>query len=58
MAEYLAAGARMVWVVYPETRTVAVHEDPHAARFVRDDEVLTGGDVLPALRLTAAELFR
>jgi Uma2 family endonuclease len=26
VTEYFAAGARLVWVVYPETRTVAVHE--------------------------------
>jgi Uma2 family endonuclease len=58
VGEYLAAGARVVWVVYPDTRTVAVHEHPSIARFLRDDEPLPGGDALPGLGLTVAEIFR
>lgn len=55
--EYLLAGASLVWVVYPDTRTVAVHASPTEARFVGEDEVLTGGELLPGLRLAVAELF-
>lgn len=56
--EYLAAGASLVWVIYPDTRTVAVHESPREARFFGEEETLTGGDLLPDLRLPVVELFR
>lgn len=55
--EYLDAGARLVWVVYPETRTAAVHASPRAARFLEAPDVLTGGDVLPGLEIELARLF-
>ena len=58
VAEYLAAGAQIVWVIYPMTRTVAVHESQGQARFLRDDDVLTGGALLPDFRVPVAELFR
>lgn len=55
--EYLDAGTRLVWVVYPETRTVAVHESRDAARFLEEDDVLTPGDLLPGLEIEVARLF-
>jgi Uma2 family endonuclease len=55
--EYFAAGARLVWVVYPETRTVAVHESPGTARFLGEHDVLDGGEVLPELSLLVGEIF-
>ena len=38
--EYLAAGTRLVWVVYPDSRSVMVY------RSIRDVEVLRDGDEL------------
>lgn len=55
--EYLGAGARAVWVVYPQTRTVAVHESPAEARFLAEGDVLDGGRAVPGLRVAVAELF-
>lgn len=55
--DYLSAGTRLVWVIYPERRTVAVHASLAEARFLRDGDVLDGGDVLPGLRLEVGELF-
>jgi Uma2 family endonuclease len=55
--DYLDAGARLVWVVYPETRTVAVHRTRAEARHLTEMDVLDGGDVLPGLRLGVARLF-
>ena len=57
VAEYLAAGALLVWVVYPQTRTVAVHEPGGSARFFTGSERLGGGDLLPELDLRVSELF-
>ena len=55
--EWLAAGCRMVWVVDPETATVAVYRPDGAVRVLRVPEVLDGGDVLAGLRLPLAEIF-
>jgi Uma2 family endonuclease len=57
VSEYLAAGARLVWVVYPQTRTVAVHEPGGRARFLTGEEPLEGGDLLPELELRVSEVF-
>lgn len=56
--EYLRAGASIVWVVYPNTRTVAVHETQGGARYVGEGEHLDGGDLMPGLQVSVAELFR
>lgn len=56
--EYFTAGARLVWVVYPRRKTVAVHASSREARFYGEDDDLDGGDVLPGLRVPVSELFR
>ncbi len=57
VSEYLAAGARSVWVVDPRARTVAVHEAVHGATVLGETGALDGGDVVPGLRLPVAALF-
>lgn len=58
VSEYVAAGAEIVWVIYPETRTVVVYDSPDAARFLSEDAILTGGELLPELRIPVSEIFR
>jgi len=55
--EYLEAGARLVWVVDPSTRTVAVHYPDRSPRLLRNDDVLSGEEVLPGFAVRVAELF-
>ena len=38
---------RLVWVLYPETRSVVVYRASGAARVLSEHDVLDGGDVLP-----------
>ena len=57
VAEYHAAGARCVWVVYPATRTVVVHHTARTSTLLREDEPLAAGDLLPGLSITVADLF-
>ena len=54
---YLDAGARIVWVVYPNTRSVAVHTPDGIVRTLRAGDTLDGGDVIPGFALALAELF-
>ncbi len=56
--EYLEAGARLVWVVHPRTREVAVYRSRREVRVLGATEELDGGDVLPGFRLALAALFR
>jgi Uma2 family endonuclease len=56
--EWLAAGARLVWVVYPESRVVQAHAaDGRAARF-RTGDTLTADPVLAGFAVPVADLFR
>jgi Uma2 family endonuclease len=58
-SEYFEAGSRLVWLIYPKTRSVAVYESPsdEPARLLRDDDMLDGGSVLPGFTLPIADLF-
>jgi Uma2 family endonuclease len=58
VAQYLAHGARYVWVVYPRTRRVHVYEG-HArtVRLVERGESLTAPDLLPGLELPVERIF-
>ncbi len=55
--EWLAAGCRMVWVVDPQTATVAVYRPNAAVCTLRVPEILDGDDVLAGFRLPLAEIF-
>jgi Uma2 family endonuclease len=56
--QYFAAGARMVWIVDPQSKSVTVHPSADRSHTIGRDDSLDGGDVLPGLRLPVAELFR
>jgi len=57
VADYLAAGARLVWVVDVETETVIVYASLLAPRFLGPRDFLDGEDVLPGFRVPVEELF-
>lgn len=57
VAGYLRAGTRAVWVVYPDTRSVAVHTPDGLARLHGPGAVLPGGDVLPGFSAAVDELL-
>ena len=54
--ELLRAGASLVWLVYAETRTVAVHTAAGAVTYEESD-TLSGGDVLPGFELRVGDIF-
>ena len=55
--EYLRAGVKLVWVVYPETRTVYVIRGDGTGYRLRSQDELSGEDVIPGFRCRVADLF-
>jgi Uma2 family endonuclease len=56
-ASWLAAGARLVWVVSPGDRTVTIHSAAAGPSTLGEAETLDGGAVLPGFRCPVRELF-
>ena len=57
ISQYLAAGARLAWVLDPETRTAAVHRPGREVIELGEDGVLDGEDVVPGFRLALTEVW-
>ena len=57
IVEYLKAGVRLVWVVYPTTARIYIHDGSSTVRVIDRDGELDGGDVLPEFRLPLRTLF-
>ncbi len=57
VAEYLAAGARLVWLVYPRTQTVTVYRANGTVEERTVGQTLDGEDVVPGFSLPVAEVF-
>ena len=55
--EYLQAGVRRVWVVNPDTRTARIHRPDGTILELREDNDLSGEDVLPDFRCPVRSLF-
>jgi Uma2 family endonuclease len=55
--QWLAAGVRMAWLVYPETRSVAVYRSPTNIRLLSAADTIDGGDVLPGFTCLVRDLF-
>jgi Uma2 family endonuclease len=53
---YLANGARMVWLVFPEKQIVEVYT-PAEEQILREGDTLTGGDVLPGFSMAVSQIF-
>ena len=54
--EYLAAGVQLVWVVYPQSRTVTAYRPDRTVVF-RTDDTITAEPVLPDFSRPVADLF-
>jgi Uma2 family endonuclease len=55
--EYLAAGAKLVWVVNPPNRSIRVHRTDGSVTDLRQADDLTGENILPGFRCLVADLF-
>ena len=57
VAEYLAAGVRLVWVVSPPTRTVRVHRADGTVGYLQEADELSGEDVVSGFRCRVGGIF-
>jgi Uma2 family endonuclease len=57
VTDWLAAGCRLVWVLYPDTRTVTEYSSLADVRVLTATETLDGADVLPGFTCPIADLF-
>jgi Uma2 family endonuclease len=55
--EYFKYGVKLVWLINPQKRMVAVYTSPQDRRLLREDEVLDGADVVPGFSLNLADFF-
>jgi Uma2 family endonuclease len=56
--EYLGAGVRLVWVVYPAQRTVHVFREDGSSAVITESGYLDGETVLPGFRIPAESIFQ
>jgi Uma2 family endonuclease len=57
VAEWFEHGTRLVFVINPRRRTVAVHRTGQAVRVLGRDDTLEGEDVVPGWQLAIRDLF-
>ena len=56
-ARYLERGTPMVWLVYPETRSVELYRADEEMQTLSGEEIIEGGSTLPGFRAAVSELF-
>ncbi len=54
---YLNAGVRLIWVVYPQTKSVMEYRPETEIRNLIPEDTLQGYDVLPGFRCKVTEFF-
>ena len=54
---WIRHGVRLVWVVFPDTRSVEVHREGHRVATLSDGDILDGLDVLPSFTYAVSEVF-
>ena len=55
--DYLEAGTRRVWVLWPRRRLVSVYRPDADTRELGPDATLDGGDILPGFSVRVGDLF-
>jgi Uma2 family endonuclease len=57
VVEWLGAGVKLLWVFYPDTRSVHVYRPDGGEVHLRPDDELSGGSVLPGFSCRVADCF-
>jgi Uma2 family endonuclease len=57
LREYFAKGVRLVWVISPEDRTLAVYRQADEGRLLHETATVTGEDILPGFECRVSDLL-
>lgn len=57
VSQYLVAGSKQVWVLYPKSKQVHIFYSDGTSAVLNDTQTLTGGDFLPEFSVQVADLF-
>jgi Uma2 family endonuclease len=57
LKENFAKGVRLVWVIAPEDRTLAIYRTPDEGRLLHETATVTGEDVLPGFACRVSDLM-
>lgn len=55
--EYLSAGTKLVWIVYPKQKMIHVHRQSNVIKVLRENDELDGEEVLPNFKVKLNEIF-
>ena len=56
--EYFDAVTRLIWVIYPSSRTIHVYTSPRNVQVLAANDTLGGGELLPGFACEIAQIFR
>lgn len=58
VSEYLDAGVPLIWVINPDERQVEIREGRGLVTVLGEDDLLTGGSILPGFECLVRDLFQ
>ena len=56
--DYIEAGVRLIWIVYPNTQRVQIHDSTGFVAELETEGTISGGDVVPGFSVAVAEFFK
>ena len=56
--EYFDAGVSMVWVIYPQQKSIYIYTSPTKIQVLQLGDELDGGDLLPGFKLPLSRIVR
>ena len=57
VGQWLQLGARVVWIVNPQTTLVTVYRPDGSVKVLSESDELTGDDVVPGFRISVSDIF-
>lgn len=57
VTDYLSAGTRLIWALFPRNRTASVYRPDGTIRLLHENDRLDGEDVLPGFSCRVADLL-
>jgi hypothetical protein len=55
--EAFAAGKRLVWLIYEDSRLIDVYNEPNRMKMFNERDTIDGGDVIPGFSILVRDLF-